>query len=82
MTIKESILMCELPTWGFGRGEFEHYEDEEGNEWLWAFCEVEGCRNNVCVSVTQRFCWPHLMTGGEVSEVTGAEKQLASEQTT
>jgi hypothetical protein len=58
-----------LEKWGVGRGEYEHYEDDEGKEWLWAFCEVPSCSNNVCVRINDRFCWPHLMSGGEVVEI-------------
>ena len=58
--------MCDLPKWGIGRGEYEHCVDEDGTEWLWALCEVEGCPNQVCARMNDRFCWPHLMTGGAV----------------
>jgi hypothetical protein len=57
-----------MRVWGKGRGEYEHYQDEDGNEWLWAFCEVAGCQNKVCHRINDRFCWPHLMTGGEPGE--------------
>lgn len=58
-----------MQKWGIGRGEYEHCSDEDGNEWLWAFCEVPNCQNHVCHKLSARFCWPHLMTGGEVRRI-------------
>lgn len=54
-----------MEKWGTGRGEYEHYTDDDGHEWLWAMCEVLGCQNNVCVRMNDRFCWPHMMSGGQ-----------------
>lgn len=57
-----------MQVWGKGRGEYVHCEDEDGNEWLWALCEVASCKNHVCHRMNERFCWPHLMSGGEPKE--------------
>ena len=53
----------------------ELFEDEEtGATFLWKRCEVPGCKHMVCVRMSDKWCWPHLMSGGapvqgrEVSE--------------
>jgi hypothetical protein len=61
-----------MKVWGIGRREYELFEDEDGNQWLWAFCEVPNCPNQVCAKMNDQFCWPHLMTGGEVKTVVAS----------
>lgn len=41
------------------------FEDEEGQRFLWKDCEVPGCENQACVGLSDRWCWPHTMSGGE-----------------
>ncbi len=62
-----------MQIWGVGRGEFVHHIDDDGNEWLWALCEVAGCPNNVCARMNDRFCWPHLVSGGSALVTPRAE---------
>ncbi len=67
-----------MQVWGKGRGEYAHCTDEDGNEWLWAYCEVAGCPNNVCVRMNDRFCWPHLMSGGAPVSAKVSETEPAN----
>lgn len=59
------------------RAGYTLFEDEDGNEWWWKDCEVPGCENQVCVNMSDRFCWPHAMSGGERRLVTGKRKSKA-----
>lgn len=45
-----------MQVWGVGRGEYTLFADEDGNEWLWALCEIPGCENHACVRMSERFC--------------------------
>ena len=38
--------------------------EDEGGEFLWKDCEVPGCCNQVCLGRSERYCWPHMMSGG------------------
>lgn len=42
------------------------FEDENGEFW-WKDCEVPGCGNQVCLGRSERFCWPHMMSGGSTA---------------
>lgn len=64
-----------MQVWGKGRGQYESFHDEDGNDWLWALCEVENCQNYVCHRMNDRFCWPHLMSGGCVALKTQQETE-------
>lgn len=66
-----------IEVWGIGRSEYEHYQDEDGNEWMWALCEVLDCPNCVCVRANDRFCWPHLMSGGAPG-LNGSSEEVKS----
>jgi len=41
------------------------FEDEDGNQFWWKDCEVAGCKNQICIGRSDRFCWPHWMMGGD-----------------
>lgn len=66
-----------MEVWGKGRGDFELYEDEDGNQWLWAACEVPGCKNRVCHKMTDRFCWPHLRLDASDQETLALLDRIA-----
>jgi hypothetical protein len=53
----------DVPKWGSGKRGYERHEDEDGDVWDWALCEVPECKNNVCIGMSERYCWPHLMSG-------------------
>ena len=33
--------------------------DYEGRIFEWKRCEVPGCENNVCIGLSDKFCYPH-----------------------
>ena len=68
-----------LESWGVGRGEFELYEEQGRRSWLWALCEVPDCPNNVCVRLNDRFCWPHLMTGGGTALIERSDEEVPTQ---
>ena len=42
-------------------GEWFEYE---GDTFWWRRCEVAHCENFICVGRSDKWCWPHLMSGG------------------
>lgn len=45
-----------------GSTEFEH--EETGERFFWKNCEVPECPNQVCIGLSDKFCWTHAMSGG------------------
>lgn len=37
----------------------------DGYVFRWPFCEVRGCQNRIYRRVSDRWCWPHMMSGEE-----------------
>lgn len=44
---------------------YTEFEFEDGTTFLWKDCEVPGCTNQVCLWLSDKYCWPHSMMGGD-----------------